>query len=295
MHYISDFFVTMYREMPIFFYVYMTILGLLVGSFLNVVIYRLPIMLEREWKDEYQDYFHPEKPLPKHSKFNLLVPRSHCPNCNHKITAWENIPLLSYIFLGGKCSECKNKISMRYPLVELFTGLVTLYVTYHFGASIKLVTILFFVWGLIAISGIDFDKQIIPDEIVFPLMWLGIICNTYNGGIFVPTDLAIYGAVFGYFVPWSIYCIYKLIRGKEGMGHGDFKLYAMIGAWLGVYMLPALILLSSLIGAIFGVIFLFNRKKNIPFAFGPYIAIAGFVMLVFGEKINAWYLTQITH
>lgn len=293
MYYIETLFVNMHKEMPFIFYAYFTIIGLAIGSFLNVVIYRLPIMLERAFKDEYDEYFHPEKERPIRPVFNLITPRSRCPNCGHMITAIENIPVLSFLFLGGKCKKCKTKISIRYPLVELFTGIMTLAVSYIYGPTIQMLAVLILVWGLIAISGIDFDKQIIPDEIVLPLLWVGILANTYSHGIFVDLETSVYGAVFGYMIPWLIYWIYKVIRHKEGMGYGDFKLYACLGAWLGVYMLPAIIFISCVLGAIFGGILLLNRKKDIPFSFGPYISIAGFIVLVWGERINALYLTML--
>lgn len=293
MNYFEEYFVNMYRDMPYLFYTYILLLGLLVGSFLNVVIYRLPIMLENGWKKDYHDYFHPENELQQTEKFNLITPRSRCPNCGHKISAFENIPLISYIFLGGKCKECKTRISLRYPLIELLTGILSLAAAFHYGPTLQLLAVLALLWGLIAISGIDFDKQIIPDEIVLPLLWLGILSNVYDEGLFVSLKLSIYGAVLGYSIPWLIYMIHKTIRKIDGMGHGDFKLYACLGAWLGVYTLPGIILISCLIGAILGLTLIFKKNKDTPFCFGPSITIAGILMLFWGEKINAWYLTLI--
>ncbi len=264
-------------------------LGLLVGSFLNVVVYRLPVMLEREWKTQARDILElptetPQKP------FNLVLPNSHCPYCAHEIKAWENIPLLSYLALGGKCSSCKSPISKRYPLVELACGLLSGYVAWHFGLSWQTGGMLLLTWGLLAMSLIDADHQLLPDVIVLPLLWLGLIANNY--GLFANATDALWGAIAGYLSLWSVYWLFKLVTGKEGMGYGDFKLLAMLGAWGGWQILPLTILLSSLVGAILGIITLRLRKSeaSTPIPFGPYLAIAGWIALLWGDQITDSYL-----
>lgn len=282
-----------FYDCPAFFLIYVTVIGFLVGSFLNVVIYRLPIMMENSFKDEYQEYFYPEQELPERPRFNLIVPRSRCPNCGHKISAWENIPVISYLILRGKCKGCGEHISLRYPLVETFTGLMTLLVAWHFGPSVQVIGALLMTWSLIAVSGIDFDKMLIPDEIVQPLLWIGILfnlCSTY-----VPVADAIYGTVAGYMTLWLFYWGFKLLTGKEGMGYGDFKLTACLGAWFGYQMLPAIIFGSAIVGAIIGgtIMFINRNKESKPFAFGPYIAIMGFIVMLWGEQINNFYIEMI--
>ncbi len=284
---------------PWLFYTYITVIGLMVGSFLNVVIYRLPIMMENEFKADYEEYFHPEKEQPKKEKFNLMVPRSHCPNCGHKISAWENIPLLSFIFLGGKCKQCKSPISIRYPLVEAFTAIMTLVVALYTPVVNNHVDLIWMsgaillTWALIAISGIDFDKQLIPDEIIFPMMWLGLLLNLRN--TYVPIEQAIGGAVVGYLVLYVFCLLFKIITGKEGMGHGDFKLVACLGAWLGIKMLFIIIVGGAFIGCIFGFLAFIREKESRMFCFGPALAIAGFIGLLWGHDIIAWYLNFISN
>ena len=265
------------------------VLGLLVGSFLNVVVYRLPVMLEREWKAQAREILElpaetPQKP------FNLVLPNSHCPHCEHEIKAWENVPLLSYLALGGKCSSCKSPISKRYPLVELACGLLSGYVAWHFGQSWQTGGMLLLTWGLLAMSLIDADHQLLPDVIVLPLLWLGLVANNY--GLFTNATDALWGAVAGYLSLWSVYWLFKLVTGKEGMGYGDFKLLAMLGAWGGWQILPLTILLSSLVGAILGIITLRLRKSeaSTPIPFGPYLAIAGWIALLWGDQITGSYL-----
>jgi leader peptidase (prepilin peptidase) / N-methyltransferase len=278
MNFFSEFVQTL-NELPWLFYTYVTILGLLIGSFLNVVIYRLPVMMENSYKDEYSEYFYPDKELPKREKFNLMFPRSRCPNCGHKITAWENIPVISFLVLRGKCHGCGQPISWRYPLVEAFTGLISLILALHFGPTIQLVGALILVWSLIAVSGIDYDKMIIPDEIVFPILWLGVLLNLNN--TYVSIQQSIYGAVLGYLVLWGFYWMFKLITGKEGMGYGDFKLVACLGAWLGSNMLFAIIVGSAFLGAVIGGSYIIFKSKssNKQIPFGPYIAVSGFLVL----------------
>jgi len=265
------------------------VLGLLVGSFLNVVIYRLPIMMQREWQCQAREFLE----LPAEAEgavFNLLLPHSRCPHCDHRIRAWENIPLLSWLALRGKCSACKAPISSRYPLVELACGLLSGYVAWHFGFTWQAGAMLLLTWGLLAMSMIDVDHQLLPDSLVLPLLWLGLIVNSF--GLFASLPDALWGAVAGYLSLWSVYWLFKLVTGKEGMGYGDFKLLAMLGAWGGWQVLPLTILLSSVVGAVLGTIMLRMRKaeSGTPIPFGPYLAIAGWVALLWGEQITASYL-----
>ena len=264
------------------------VLGLLVGSFLNVVIHRLPIMMQRDWRAQAREYL--ELPVEPTTTFNLILPNSHCPQCDHEIRPWENIPLVSWLALRGKCSSCRAPISRRYPLVELLCGLLSSYVAWHFGFSWQAGAMLLLTWGLLAMSMIDVDHQLLPDSLVLPLLWLGLIVNYF--GLFAPLPDAVWGAVAGYLSLWSVYWLFKLVTGKEGMGYGDFKLLAMLGAWGGWQVLPLTILLSSVVGAVLGTIMLRMQKADsgttIPF--GPYLAIAGWVALLWGDQITAAYL-----
>lgn len=273
------------------------ILGLLVGSFLNVVIYRLPKMMEREWREQCVDFLgvenlkEPEKFLTAPTKFNLVTPNSTCPHCGHKIRPWENIPIISYIGLRGKCSSCKAGISIRYPIIELVSGVLSVAAVFVFGANAAGLAAMVFFWCLIALTMIDVDTQLLPDSITLPLLWLGLILNHF--GLFTSLDSAVIGAIAGYLSLWSVYWLFKLLTGKEGMGFGDFKLLAALGAWLGWQMLLQIILLSALVGAIIGIsmIVLRGRDKNIPIPFGPYLAIAGAIALLWGQDINQLYLS----
>ncbi|MGZ9045537.1 MAG: prepilin peptidase [Telluria sp.] len=250
------------------------VLGLLVGSFLNVVIYRIPKMMQRE-SDNYVAH-ESGKELPHTDRFNLMVPRSACPHCGHQITAMENIPVISWLALRGKCRACKAPISPRYPLVEAFTGLVSAAMVWHFGSGWMGLATLVFAWMLIAMTFIDFDTQLLPDDLTYPLLWLGLLVNL--DGMFVPLREAVIGAAAGYLVLWGIYWLFKLVTGKEGMGYGDFKLLAALGAWLGAEYLLAIILLSSIVGAVIGILLLVVGKlanRDIPMPFGPYLAGAG--------------------
>ena len=265
------------------------LLGLLVGSFLNVLVYRLPVMLHRDWKVQAREVL--ELPAePAGPAFNLLTPNSACPHCGHKIRPWENIPLLSWLALRGKCSGCQQPISSRYPLVELACGLLSAFVAWQFGYGWPCAAMLLLTWGLLAMSLIDCDHQLLPDALVLPLLWLGLIVN--NFGLFTSLEDALWGAVAGYLSLWSVYWLFKLLTGKEGMGYGDFKLLAMLGAWGGWQILPLTILLSSLVGAILGVIMLRlrNAATGTPIPFGPYLAIAGWIALIWGDQITASYL-----
>ncbi|AHV37674.1 methyltransferase [Aeromonas hydrophila YL17] len=265
--------------------------SLMIGSFLNVVIHRLPIMLEREWQAEYLSYFNPETQLQQEERYNLMVPRSACPHCGHAITAMENIPLLSWLWLKGRCRECQAPISARYPLVELLTALLSLVVAATFPPSWGLLAALLLTWVLVALTFIDLDKMLLPDQLTLPLLWGGLLFNLAGG--FVPLADAVIGAMAGYLVLWSLYWAFKLLTGKEGMGYGDFKLLAALGAWLGWQALPIVLLLSSLVGAIIGIslILLRNHHQNKPIPFGPYLAIAGWIALLWGDTITRWYLT----
>jgi leader peptidase (prepilin peptidase)/N-methyltransferase len=265
------------------------ILGLLIGSFLNVVVYRLPLMLERDWKTQAREIL-AQPSEPQQATFNLVLPNSQCPQCGHEIRPWENIPLLSFLALRGKCSSCKTPISKRYPLVELACGLLSAYVAWHFGFTWQTAGLLLLTWGLLAMSLIDADHQLLPDALVLPLLWLGLIANYF--GLYASLGDAVWGAVAGYLSLWSVYWLFKLVTGKEGMGYGDFKLLAMLGAWGGWQVLPLTILMSSLVGAILGLIMLRlrNAETSTPIPFGPYLAIAGWIALLWGDQITGTYL-----
>lgn len=265
------------------------LLGLLIGSFLNVVIYRLPIMMQREWRAQALEYLEcPPEQISE--RFNLLLPSSRCPHCDHRIRSWENIPLVSWLALCGKCSSCRAPISSRYPLVELACGLLSGYVAWHFGFTWQAGAMLLLTWGLVAMSMIDIDHQLLPDSLVLPLLWLGLILNSF--GLFVSLESALGGAVAGYLSLWSVYWLFKLVTGKEGMGYGDFKLLAMLGAWGGWQVLPLTILLSSVVGAVLGTILLRVQRaeSSTPIPFGPYLAIAGWIALLWGDRITESYL-----
>lgn len=273
---------------PPFFYSLAALLGLLVGSFLNVLVHRLPVMLERQWQQEAQEVLGLEQTT--HERFDLCLPASRCPHCQHRIRAWENIPLLSYLALRGRCSACKGRISVRYPLVELASALLSLLVAWHFGPGLAALAVLLLTWGLIALSLIDADHQLLPDALVLPLLWLGLIVNA--SGLLVPLADAVWGAVAGYLSLWSVYWLFKLVTGKEGMGYGDFKLLAMLGAWGGWQVLPLTLMLASLAGALIGLALVRLRRAQMGAAvpFGPYLAIAGWIAVLWGDEIVASYL-----
>ncbi|MBV6752762.1 A24 family peptidase [Pseudomonas chlororaphis] len=274
---------------PLAFVFFALLLGLIVGSFLNVVVWRLPKMLQRDWRTQAHEVLGLPQPAPGPT-YNLLLPHSHCPQCNHQIRAWENLPLVSYLLLRGQCSQCKAPISKRYPLTEMACGLLSAFVAWHFGFGWPAGLMLVLTWGLLAMSLIDADHQLLPDALVLPLLWLGLIANHF--GLFTDLDDALWGAVAGYLSLWSVYWLFKLLTGKEGMGHGDFKLLAMLGAWGGWQILPLTILLSSLVGAVLGLILLRlrNAQTSTPIPFGPYLAIAGWIALLWGGQITASYL-----
>jgi leader peptidase (prepilin peptidase)/N-methyltransferase len=268
------------------------LIGLLVGSFLNVVIYRLPKMMEREWQCQCAELRGEE--APPGETLTLVRPRSRCPACGHPISALENIPILSWILLLGKCSACRAPISPRYPLVEATTSLLTAWAAIHFGWGWAAPGAILLIWALIALTFIDFDTTYLPDAITLPLLWCGLLFNL--GDTFTDLFSAVVGAMAGYLFLWIVYWGFKLLTGKEGMGHGDFKLLAALGAWLGWQMLPLVVLLSSVVGAVVGValIVLARHGRNVPIPFGPYLAVAGLIALFWGEEATRFYLRFIT-
>ena len=281
-------FISQFEQYPVLYLGTLFVFGSLVGSFLNVVIYRLPVMMQREWRSDCLEFL--EQPNDSDdARFNLSVPRSRCGECGHKISALENIPIISYLVLGGKCSSCKTSISLQYPLVELFTAIVSLVVGWHFGVTLQAMAALVLSWSLIAASGIDIGHKLLPDNITLPLLWLGILLSLFD--VFVSLEDSIIGAMAGYMSLWSVFMLFKLITGKEGMGYGDFKLLAMLGAWLGWKPLLAVILTSSLVGAVVGismiVLKLTERGTQIPF--GPYLAAAGWMALLWGDELMRFY------
>ena len=267
--------------------------GLCVGSFLNVVIHRLPKMLERGWREECAELA--GQPLAPQEAYNLVVPRSGCPKCGHRITALENIPLISWLALRGKCSECKTRISAKYPLVEALAGVGAAYAAWRFGATSTALGAALFIWFTIALAFIDQETGLLPDALTLPLVWVGLLVNLFGG--FVAIQDAVVGAVAGYLVLWMVFWAYKLLTGKEGMGYGDFKMNAAVGAFLGWKMLPLVILLSSLVGLVFGALQMFAARgkwdAGFRFHFGPYLAIAGIVAMFWGEPIVRWYLQRL--
>ena len=263
--------------------------GLLVGSFLNVVILRLPALLEYHWRSQCAELNGAATP-PSGAPPGLIHPRSRCPNCQHPIGAMENIPVISYVVLRGRCRQCKNPISLRYPLIEAVTSLLSAAVAWHFGFSVDAAGALALTWILVTLAMIDWDHQLLPDNITLPGLWGGLLFSLF-GGLSDPVSSLI-GAMAGYLALWSVYHGFRLLTGKEGMGYGDFKLLAMIGAWLGWQALPATVLLSSLVGAVLGIALIVSRRhqQDQPMPFGPYLAIAGWIMLIWGEQINSQYL-----
>lgn len=272
-------------------YIVLGVLSLCIGSFLNVVIYRLPIILNAKWADMSRDFLNISHE--REDTTSLILPRSQCPQCNKLIKAWQNIPLLSFCLLRGKCFYCKHPISLRYPLVELLTACCALIVLSQFGFTLKTVWGLIFIYCLIPLAFIDIKTQLLPDEITIPLIWLGLIANTQ--GLFVPLETAVISAVGAYITLWAFISLFYVITGKEGMGGGDLKLFSALGAWLGWTKLPLIILCSSLIGAIIGlsIIKWTKRDKDTPLPFGPYLCLSGFIALLWGEDIIQWYLSTL--
>ena len=275
-------------EFPPLLYAGVFLLGAAIGSFLNVVILRIPPLLEHEWRCQCSELLELDKPEGDHPP-GIVLSRSHCPNCGHGIKSWENIPIISYLFLRGKCSACKAGISFRYPLVELLTGILFAVTIWHFGPNLQGLTALFLTAMLVAMAGIDIDTQLLPDNMTIPLMWAGVLASLWS--IHADLTSSVIGAMAGYLILWSIYHLFRLLTGKEGMGYGDFKLLAALGAWMGWQMLPLVILLSSVVGAIVGLALMGTGrlKRDKPMPFGPFIAAAGWIALIWGEKIMSYY------
>lgn len=274
----------------IFLLAYAFLLGLVVGSFLNVVVHRLPIMLEKSWRRECQEFLGMDlSEEVSDSSFNLVFPRSHCPHCQHPIGILENIPLVSYFWLRGKCLACKSSISVRYPLIELLTAVVTTLVIWRFGPSWQALWAVFLSWGLISLSAIDIDRRLLPDAITLPLLWLGLLLSLF--GVFADSKESIIGAAAGYLSLWSVFQGFKLLTGKEGMGFGDFKLLSLFGAWLGWKSLLLIVLISSFSGAIVGgvLIGVFKQDRSNPIPFGPFLSLAGWIALLWGDQLFAFY------
>lgn len=282
---------TLFSRFPAAFPWIAGLFGLAIGSFLNVVIYRLPVMLERRWRAQCEEVLHPNKRKSGAAKrFDLASPGSRCPHCDHAITALENIPVVSFLWLRGKCSACGTAISWRYPFVELLTALLSAAVAWNFGFGPAGLAALALTWTLIALSFIDFDRQLLPDDITLPLLWAGLLLNIFD--VFTSLPSAVIGAAAGYLFLWLVYQLFKLATGKEGMGYGDFKLFAALGAWLGWQSLPLVILLSSLVGAIVGIAFIlfFGHDRRMPMPFGPFLCAAGWIALMWGDSLTRFYL-----
>ena len=268
------------------------LLGLLVGSFLNVVIYRLPVMMQANWRKDCLAYLE-LPPEPEQTVFNLVWPSSHCPVCKAAVKPEQNIPVLSYLLLRGRCAGCGTPIPLRYPFVELLTAVLSGLVAWHFGYAPQTIFALLLTWCLVALSFIDIDHHLLPDSITLPMLWLGLLLSLT--GLFTDTHASIIGAVAGYLVLWSVYQVFKLATGKEGMGFGDFKLLALLGAWLGWQALPLIVLLSSLVGSVLGITMAIfaGRDHTQPIPFGPYLAVAGWLALLWGDGINHFYLDSV--
>jgi leader peptidase (prepilin peptidase) / N-methyltransferase len=287
---------TFYAASPLLFAGSTFVLGLVVGSFLNVVIYRMPIILEREWRTQAAEVLAAAAPQPE-QPFNLSMPPSACPACKAPIKAWQNIPVFSWLALRGRCAACHTRISIRYPLVELITGLLSAWVVWHFGFGVSAFCALLITWTLVALTGIDIDHQLLPDNLTLPLMWAGLLAAILVGpsaGVALPVSArdAIIGACSGYLSLWLVFHAFKLVTGKEGMGYGDFKLFAALGAWLGWKVLPLIILLSAATGAVLGIIMIVMRGRDraAPMPFGPYLAAAGWLAMMYGDSLVSGYL-----
>jgi leader peptidase (prepilin peptidase) / N-methyltransferase len=294
----------LYASEPVFFAGSLFVLGLAIGSFLNVVIYRLPIMLDREWRLQAADLLQPGSPAAPTpaapappERFTLSTPRSTCPNCKAPIKAWQNVPVVSWLVLRGRCASCKTKISARYPIVELATGILSAWVAWHFGFGAAAGCALVVTWTLIALTGIDVDHQLLPDNLTLPLMWAGLLAAVVLGstpGVALPVSVrdAIIGAAAGYVSLWLVFHAFRLVTGKEGMGYGDFKLFAALGAWLGWKVLPLVIILSAATGAVLGILMiaLRGRDRSAPMPFGPYLAAAGWLAMMYGDSLVNGYL-----
>ena len=281
------------ETLPFFYFSLIGLIGLLMGSFLNVVIFRTPKMMEQEFRSECCDFLDVQNTEKDQRKLSLSTPNSTCPECQSPIKPWQNIPVISYIFLKGKCAECNTPISLRYPAIELVTSLLSVLTIGVLGFNIESLVALLLLWTLITLTMIDIDTQLLPDSITLPLLWLGLIANSF--GLYTDLTDAIWGAVWGYLSLWSVYWLFKIVAGKEGMGYGDFKLLAALGAWMGWQLLPLIILLSSLVGAVIGIagIIILGRNKNIPIPFGPYLAIAGGIAFLWGNDIIHAYFQYL--
>jgi leader peptidase (prepilin peptidase)/N-methyltransferase len=282
------------QAVPTAFYLVMGVSGLLAGSFLNVVILRLPRMLQYSWRQECRDLLeHEDATGPQMEPVNLIRPRSHCPHCNHPITALENIPLVSYLLLRGKCSACHKPISIRYPIIELASCLLAVILAWHYGYGIQALLAVLLSWALLAVSVIDIDHQLLPDDITLPILWLGLLVNMF--GIFTDIYSSLIGAMAGYGILWTVFMLFRLCTGKDGMGYGDFKLLAALGAWLGWQMLPLIIILSSVCGAVIGIAMIVARKheRDRPIPFGPYLAMAGWIAMIWGQALTSIYTTWV--
>ncbi len=277
---------------PAFFTLTCTALGLIVGSFLNVVILRLPKMMEQGWQRECCEVL--DQPVPDQEPISLSHPGSHCPGCGAAIKPWQNIPVISWLMLRGRCAQCGMGISVRYPAVELITGVLSGLVAWQFGFGIEALSALALIWMLVALTGIDIDTQLLPDSITLPLLWLGLAVNLF--AVWTPLSSAVIGAMLGYGSLWSVYWLFKLVTGKEGMGYGDFKLLGALGAWFGWQAVPLMILLSSFVGAALGIAILLSKRqgRDTPMPFGPYLAGAGLLTLFFGDTLITEYLQLVT-
>jgi leader peptidase (prepilin peptidase) / N-methyltransferase len=296
-----DPFLLLLSSSPTFFIGFVGILSLLVGSFLNVVIYRLPVMMEKEWACDCREFLEDELKSQKKSAkqseqdraFNLIKPDSHCPKCNAPVKVWQNIPVISYLLLKGRCSSCQTPISKRYPAIELLTAVASGVVAWRFGYSLEALVLVPLTWVFVCLIFIDIDKMLLPDQLTLPLLWFVLLASVWS--VFQSPKMAIIGAAAGYLSLWSVYWVFKILTGKEGMGHGDFKLLAVVGAVVGIVKLPMVILLSSAVGAVFGLsmMVLGDKTRNSQIPFGPYIAIAGWLVMLWGESMLHWYMAWL--
>lgn len=291
----------LFSSSPLIFVALVFFLSLLIGSFLNVVIYRLPIMMEREWRAQCEELAETEATDIPAGRFDLVFPRSRCTSCDAQITAMQNVPIVSYLILRGKCASCGSSISKRYPIVETLSAILTAIVAWRFGFGWESAAAVLLTWTLIAISVIDIDHQIIPDSISLPFVWIGLMLSLFHpmqGSevLFIDSETAVVGALAGYLSLWTIYQLFRLMTGKEGMGYGDFKLLAVLGAWLGWQMLPLIILLSAIVGAVVGISMIVFRRadRSTPIPFGPYLAAAGWIAMLWGPQIVAAYLDYMS-
>jgi len=293
--------ISVLQSHPVAFLAIAVVVALLVGSFLNVVIYRLPVMMQREWRSQCEDLLAEDAPDLPEGRFDLVMPPSRCRNCGAPVRAWQNIPVLSYVLLRGRCGSCGIRISARYPLVEALTAVLTGLVAWRFGFGWEAGAAIVLTWALLAITFIDFDHQIIPDSLSLPLLWLGLFLSLFHplpGAqvLFIDPKTAIVGALAGYLSLWSVYHLFRIVTGKEGMGYGDFKLLAALGAWLGWQELPTIIILSALVGAVLGLLLIAaaGRDRNVPMPFGPFLAAAGWLAMMFGPELRAWWFDFVT-